>query len=449
MSKVSREKSSGISFGIIFAYPIHWRIIMGMDKKIEKKKWPPMRIIKYSAVAAFIVVVGYLIIFGTGGATLNVKTERITISAVEKGPFQEFIPIIGNVLPQYTHYLDASEGGMVEVKYVEAGTRVKKGDKILKLSNTNLLMTLLNNDAQINRASNELRTTRLQLEQNRLALKQQRSDAEYNLDNYKRTYDRNKILFEKDLISKQEYEDSKASYEYWQEKHKLTLESQEKDLKFREEQIQNLEASVKRMQANLEILKQQLENLTVRAPLAGHLTSLNAEIGQSKNRGDRLGQIDDVEGFKVEAEIDEHYINRVAEGKVGNFNLPGKSDETHELVVQKIYPEVREGRFRVDLFFTGNEPEGSIRRGMSLHIKLQLSEASEAILLARGGFYQTTGGNWAYVLDKSGDIAVKKSIRLGRQNPQFFEVLEGLNPGEKVITSSYENFGDMERLVLK
>ena len=421
---------------------------MGMDKAIEKKKWPPKRIIKYSAIAVFIVLVGYLIIFGTGGSTLNVKTERITISAVEKGPFQEFIPIIGNVLPQYTHYLDASEGGIVEVKYIEAGTRVKKGDKILKLSNTNLLMTHLNNEAQINRASNELRSTRLQLEQNRLALKQQSSTAEYNLDNFKRIYERNKILYEQKLISKREYEDSKADYEHWTERYTLTLESQEKDLKFREEQIQNLEISVKRMLENLGILKQQLENLTIRAPLSGHLTSLNVEIGQSKNRGDRLGQIDDVEGFKVEAEIDEHYINRVAEGKVGNFNLPGKSEDTHELVVKKIYPEVRDGRFRVDLFFTGKEPAG-IKRGMSLHIKLQLSEASEAILLARGGFYQTTGGNWAYVLDKSGDYAVKKTIRLGRQNPQFFEVLEGLNPGEKVITSSYENFGDMERLVLK
>ena len=422
---------------------------MGMDKVIEKKKGPPKRIIKYSAVAAFIVVVGYLIVFGTGGSSLNVKTERITISAVEKGPFQEFIPIIGSVLPQYSHYLDASEGGIVEVKYVEAGTQVKKGDKIVKLSNTDLLMTLLNNEAQINRASNDLRSTRLQLEQNRLLLKQQRSEAEYYLDNFKRTYERNKILYEQQLISKQVYEDSKASYEYWDGKHQLTIESQDKDLQFRDEQIKNLETSVKRMQENLGVLKEQMENLTIKAPLTGYLTALNAEIGQSKNRGDRLGQIDDVEGFKVEAEIDEHYINRVAEGKVGNFSLPGESDEKeHELVVKKIYPEVNGGRFRVDLFFTAKEPAG-IKRGMSLHIKLQLSEAAEAILLARGGFYQTTGGNWAYVLDKSGGCAFKKTIRLGRQNPQFFEVLEGLTPGEKVITSSYENFGDMERLVLK
>jgi HlyD family secretion protein len=448
LSVEDKRKKEIIFFGMIFAFPLYWSKIMGMDKVIEKKKWPPKRIIKYSAIAVFVLVLGYLVIFGTGGSTLNVKVERITISAVEKGPFQEFIPIIGNVRPKDSYFLDASEGGIVEVKYVEAGTMVKKGDKLLKLTNTNLLMTLLNNEAQINRASNDLRTTRLQLEQNRLSLKQQLSEAEYNLDLYKRAFNRNEILYEQQLISKREYEDSKASYDYWNEKQKLTTESQENDLQFREEQIKHLEASVIRMQANLDIVKQQLENLTVKAPISGYLTALNAEIGESKNRGDRLGQIDDVEGFKVEAEIDEHYINRVAEGKVGNFNLPGKPEDTYELVVQKIYPEVTDSRFKVDLFFTGNEPPG-IKRGQSLHIKLQLSEASEAILLARGGFYQTTGGNWAYVLDSSGDFALKKSIRLGRQNPQFFEVLEGLKPGEKVITSSYENFGDMERLVLK
>jgi HlyD family secretion protein len=416
-----------------------------MDRKIEKKKWPPKRIIKYGAIGVFILVVGYLLIFESGGSTLNVKSERITISTVDKGPFLEFIPIIGAVIPKYTHYLDASEGGIVEVKFVEAGAQVKKGDKILKLSNTNLLMTLLNNEAQINRASNDLRTTRLQLEQNRLQLKQQRATADYNLERFKRTFERNKVLYEQALISKQEYEDSKSDYDYWNEYRSLALESQEKDLTFREEQVRQLELSVKQMEANLGIVRQQLENLTVRAPISGHLTSLNAEIGQSKNRGDRLGQIDDVEGFKVRAEIDEHYINRVEVDKVGSFDI---ADQTYSLKVTQIFPEVLEGRFRVDMIFTGKEPTG-ITRGQSLHIRLQLSEASEAILLARGGFYQTTGGNWAYVLDPSGSYAVKKSIRLGRQNPQFFEVLEGLTPGDKVITSSYENFGVMERLVLK
>ena len=418
---------------------------MSMDKQIEKKKWPLKRILKYGAVGAFILVIGYLLVFKTGGSTLNVKSERLTISTVKSGPFQEFIPIIGNVLPHDTIYLDAVEGGRVETIFVEAGSQVKKGDKILKLTNTQLLMTLLNNEAQINRASNDLRTTRLQLEQNRLSLKQQRVEADYYLTRIERTFDRNKVLFKEGMISKQAYEEFKDEYEYLKKKRELTVESQEKDLMFREQQVNHLEASVKRMQSNLDLLKQQMENLTVRAPISGHLTSLMAERGQSKRQGDRLGQIDDMAGFKVRAEIDEHYINRVEVGKLGEFDFAGN---TYELRVNKVYPEVRDGKFEVDLEFTEKEAEG-IRRGQSLHIRLQLSELSTAILLARGGFYQTTGGNWAYVLDKSGESASKRTIRLGRQNPQFFEVLEGLKIGEKVITSSYENFGDMDRLVLK
>ena len=418
---------------------------MSMDKQIEKKKWPLKRILKYGAVGAFILVIGYLLVFKTGGSTLNVKSERLTISTVKSGPFQEFIPIIGNVLPHDTIYLDAVEGGRVETIFVEAGSQVKKGDKILKLTNTQLLMTLLNNEAQINRASNDLRATRLQLEQNRLSLKQQRVEADYYLTRIERTFDRNKVLFKEGMISKQAYEEFKDEYEYLKKKRELTVESQEKDLMFREQQVNHLEASVKRMQSNLDLLKQQMENLTVRAPISGHLTSLMAERGQSKRQGDRLGQIDDMAGFKVRAEIDEHYINRVEVGKLGEFDFAGN---TYELRVNKVYPEVRDGKFNVDLEFTEKEAEG-IRRGQSLHIRLQLSELSTAILLARGGFYQTTGGNWAYVLDKSGESASKRSIRLGRQNPQFFEVLEGLKIDEKVITSSYENFGDMDRLVLK
>ncbi|MGD2087540.1 MAG: HlyD family efflux transporter periplasmic adaptor subunit [Candidatus Aminicenantes bacterium] len=418
-----------------------------MDKKLEKKKWPPKRIVKYSAIAAFILVLGYLIISAAGGSSLYVEKERITISTVEKGPFQEFIVIRGNVVPRYIQYLSASEGGIVEEIFIEAGSQVKKGDIILRLSNTNLRMTLLNNEAQINRASNDLRTTRLQLEQNRLLLKQQRWESEHNLAKHKRLYQRKKVLFQKELISTQEYEDLKDDYEFWRGKDKITLESQEKDLLFREEQIRHLEESVKQMQNNLAIVKQKLENLTVRAPISGHLTSLPLEIGQSKNRGDILGQIDQIDGFEVMAEIDEHYINRVVKGKLGHFSLPG-SDETYELKVQRIYPEVEDGRFEVDMVFMGQEPP-EMTRGQTLHIKLQLSEASVAVLLPRGGFYQSTGGNWAYVLDESGDFAIKKTTRIGRQNPKFFEVLEGLNPGEKVITSSYENFNDMERLILK
>ena len=418
---------------------------MGMDKQIEKKKWPPKRIISYGIIGLLVLVTIYFLIFNTGGSTLNVKAERLTISTVVKGPFQEFIPVIGTVLPYETRYLDAVLGGQVEEIYVEAGSQVKEGDKILTLSNTNLLMTMLNNEAQVNRATNDLRSTRLQLEQNRLNLQQQRADDEYYLKRIKRKFDRNKIMFEEKLISNQEFDEFKDEYEYLKKKKELTIESQDKDLLFREQQVIHLEASVKQMQQNLNLLKQQMENLTVRAPISGHLTSLPLEKGQSISQGFRLGQIDDVNGFKIQAEIDEHYINRIEKGKPGDFQFAGN---TFHLKVQKVFPEVKDGKFKIDLEFENKEPEG-IRRGQSAHIDLQLSELSEAILLPRGGFFQTTGGNWVYVLDQSGDFAVKRNIRLGRQNPQHFEVLSGLEPGEKVITSSYENFGDMERLVLK
>ncbi len=418
---------------------------MGMDRKIEKKKWPLMRIIKYSAIGIFVLVVGYLLLFQTGGSSLNVKRERLTISTVKKGPFQEFIPIIGNVLPHKTHYLDPAIGGRVETIYLRAGAKVNKGDKILKLSNTNLLMTLLNNEAQINRASNDLRATRLQLERNRLDLKRRRAEADYFLKRIKTRYERNKILFKENYISKQEFDDFQDEFEYQKKNRELTIESQEQDLKFSEEQVRQLETSVGRMEENLKLLNEQLENLTIKAPISGHLTSLVAEVGQSIAQGIRLGQIDDVEGFKVRAQIDEHYINRVEAGRVGEFDFSGN---TYQLKIHQVFPEVREGRFEVDLMFDGQEAPG-ITRGLTLHIRLQLSELSEAILVARGGFYQTTGGNWAYILDESGEYATKRKIRLGRQNPQFFEVLEGLKPGEKVVTSSYENYGDMERLVLK
>lgn len=418
---------------------------MGMDKAIEKKKWPPKRIITYSSIGLFILVVGYLLIFQAGRSTLNVEKERVTISTVTKGPFQEFIPIIGNVLPHRTIYLDSVIGGSVEKIYLEAGAQVKQGDIILMLSNTNLLMTLLNNEAQINRASNDLRTTRLQLERNRLELKRQRTEGDYFLKRIKRRFERNEIIFKDGYLSKQDFDDLKDEYEFQKKNRELTIESQEKDLKFSEEQVKQLEVSVKQMEASLTLLKAQLENLTVKAPISGHLTSLLAEVGQSKAPGERLGQIDDVTGFKVRAPIDEHYIARVEVGKTGQFDF---SDNTFDLKVSKVYPEVRNGQFEVDMEFVGKNAEG-IRRGQTLHIRLQLSDISVAILIPRGGFYQTTGGNWIYIMDPSGKYAIKRQIRLGRQNPEFFEVLEGLKPGEQVITSSYENYGDMERLVLK
>lgn len=415
---------------------------MGMDKKIEKKKWPLKRVIKWSVIAIFVLAVAYGLIFKTGGSVLNVQEERLTISTVARGPFQEFIPILGNVVPQYYEYLSASLGGSVDKIFIRAGSKVKQGDEILKLSNTNLLMTMVNNEAQVNRASNDLRATRLQLERNRLNLKRERAEAEYYFEKIKKDFDRNKVLFDEGLISEKVYFDLKDEYEYMRKRRELTVESQAQDLKFSEVQVGLLETSVRQMQKNLDLLKEQLESLTIRAPISGHLTSLEAEVGQSVPPGLKIGQIDDMEGFRVRAEIDEHYINRINVGRKGTFDFAGG---TYELIVKQVYPEVKEGKFEVDLEFPGEQAAG-IRRGQTLHIRLQLSEMSEAVLLARGGFYQTTGGNWVFVVDNSGSFAVKRSIRLGRQSPEYFEVLEGLNPGEKVITSSYENYGDIERL---
>lgn len=418
---------------------------MGMDRKIEKKKWPPKRIAGLAAVGLFVILVLYVFLFRLSKSTLNVKTERITISTVTRGPFQEFIPIMGNVLPINTFYLNAVEGGRVEEIYLEAGTLVKEGEGILKLANTNLLLDIMWREAELFQQSNNLRNTRLSMEQYRLRLNQDLAEVNNQLRQQKRTYERYTELVKDNLISKHEYELAQDQYEYLIKKKELTIESQRNDLEFRRGQIDALEASLQRMQDNLEIVKQKQDNLTIKAPVSGHLTALNAEIGQSKSPGQPLGQIDVLEGFKVRAAIDEHYIARIETGRTGEFDFAGKS---YGLVVKKIYPEVIEGRFEVDMEFVDAGPEG-ITRGQTLHIRLELGDISEAILLPRGGFYQTTGGNWAYVVDESENVATKRKIRLGRQNPQVFEVLEGLGPGDRVITSSYESFGNMDRLVLK
>ncbi|NOR21587.1 MAG: HlyD family efflux transporter periplasmic adaptor subunit [Candidatus Aminicenantes bacterium] len=418
---------------------------MGMDRKIEKKKWPPKRIASLAAVGLFVILVLYVFLFRLNKSTLNVKTERITISTVTRGPFQEFIPIMGNVLPINTFYLNAVEGGRVEEIYLEAGTIVKEGDGILRLANTNLLLDIMWREAELFQQSNNLRNTRLSMEQYRLRLNQDLAEINNQLRQQKRTYERYKELVKNSLISKHEYELAKDQYEYLIKKKELTIESQRNDLEFRLGQIDALESSLKRMQDNLEIVKQKQDNLTIRAPVSGHLTALNAEIGQSKSPGQPLGQIDVLEGFRVRAAIDEHYIARIETGRTGEFDFAGKS---YGLVIKKIYPEVIDGRFEVDMEFVDGGPEG-ITRGQTLHIRLELGDISEAILLPRGGFYQTTGGNWAYVVDESENVATKRKISLGRQNPQVFEVLEGLEPGDRVITSSYESFGNMDRLVLK
>lgn len=418
---------------------------MGMDRKIKKKKWPPRRIAMYAAVGIFVIVVLYVLLFKMSKSTLNVRAERLTISTVERGPFQEYIPVVGTIIPKYQHFLTADEGGRVEEIYVTAGTMVKKGDEILKLDNTNLIIDIMWREAEFIRASDNLRSTRLSMEQYLLRLKQELADIESRLQQQKRVYERYSELVKDDLIAQHEYEIAKDQYEYLVKLKELTVESQKSDLKFRQAQIDALEDSLARMESNLVVLKQKQDNLTVRAPISGHLTRLEAEIGESKSPGQEIGQIDVLEGFKYRAEIDEHYIARIELGRTGQYEFAG---QTGKLIVKQIYPEVRNNRFEVDMEFLDKEPEG-IRRGLTLHVKLELGDIDESLLLPRGGFEQTTGGNWVYVLDESGSIATKRRIKVNRYNPDFYEVLEGLEPGERVITSGYESFGNMERLILK
>ena len=381
----------------------------------------------------------------TVDSRINVDPEHITISKVEKGPFQEYIAITGNVLPQNTTYLDAMEGGRVEEIFLEAGSIVKKDDSILRLSNTNLLLDIMNREAELFQQSNNLRNTRLSLEQNRLNLNKELTEVDYRLKQTKRAYEHNKLLYEEKFLSRDDYDASRDEYEYMVKKRKLTVESMDTELNFRKEQIKQLEESLQRMKDNLDLVKQKQENLTLKAPTSGHLTSLNAEIGESKIIGERLGQIDELSGFKVRATVDEHFIPRVETGKSGKFEMAGKE---YVLAVTKVYPEIKDGGFEIDLEFKDSIPE-DIRRGRTVHIKLELGDMSEDILLPRGGFYQSTGGNWVYLVDKSGAFAIKKAIRLGMQNPDYFTVLDGLEEGDEVVTSGYDVFGDKDRLVFK
>ncbi|MGE5847635.1 MAG: efflux RND transporter periplasmic adaptor subunit [Ignavibacteria bacterium] len=413
-----------------------------MDRKIEKKKWSKRRIMYASSISLFIVFVLYVFVFSDQSAKLNVESEKITISTVEYEPFQEFIPITGAVQPIQTFFLDVSEGGRVVKKFVEDGAFVKAGQPIIKLDNAQMTLNIMYNEAQLFQQINSLRSTRLSMEQNRLNLQSQLLEIEYDLIDRRRVYENNKILFDKNLISKFEFDRSKEQYELSRKKKDLTLESYSQDSLFRVQQIAQLEKSVEQMQNNLNLTKAQLENLTVKAPINGQISALTAEIGESISQGENLGQIDVIDSFKVRASIDEHYIARVNPGQNGEFNFNGRD---YTIRIKTIYPQVTNGRFEVDMHFTAKQPEG-IRRGQTLHIKLNLSEQKEAVTVARGGFYQSTGGQWVFVVN--GNSAVKRDIKLGQQNSQVFEVLEGLKPGEKVITSSYDNYGDVEKLIL-
>jgi HlyD family secretion protein len=416
-----------------------------MDRPIEKKIITPSRIAISIGLALLLVLVVYSLNSIGGDSTLRLESEKLTISEVTFGEFLEYIAVNGTIEPIKTFYLDAIQGGVVEKVFLEAGSFVKVGDPILQLDNTDLHLDVMYREAQLFEQINNLRNTRLAMEQNSLQLRGELLDIDRQIFSSKRDYEQCVELKQKALISQNQFDQAENEYNYWVKRRELTLETQKQDSILRTIQIEQLESSVTRMQENMQIVRQKLENLIIKAPIEGHLTSLDAEVGETKGQGRRLGQIDVLDDFKVSVEVDEYYLARVDVGQKGEVKIAGND---YDLEVTKVYPEVKDGNFKIDMEFVGGKPEG-IRRGQSVKIRLALGELSKAVILARGGFYQETGGNWVFVVDKSGDFAVKRKISLGRYNTQVYEVLEGLEPGEKVITSSYSYFKDFDRLNLK
>jgi HlyD family secretion protein len=416
-----------------------------MDRKIKKKKWTFKRISIYAAGLLFVAFVLYSFFFADKRSKLNIDLEKITISEVNYGVFQDFIPVTGSVLPQTTRYLDAKEGGIIQVIEKETGDIVKKGDVIIRLTNSTLELSVLSQQASLYEQINRSTTTRLSLNQNDLNQQQGLAEIEMQINLLKPQYERFKMLYEKDLISKREFEVVEESYKYNKRRKELTYESYKVDSTSRIRQLNELNASEARMRQNLEGVNRILDNLVIRAPIDGQLATPDHQLGQAIVRGERLGQIDVMGSYKIRVRIDELYLPRVDIGLKGTFS---QSRESYELVITKIYPTITEGRFEVDMEFTGNQPT-SIKRGLSVRIRLELGNSAQALLLPMGGFYKNTGGNWVYVLDKSGVRAVRQDIALGRKNSEFFEVMSGIQDGQKVITSSYDHFGDNEVLILK
>ena len=416
-----------------------------MDRVIQKKRWNSKKILTIAGIVAIAGLIAASLYFTSGKSRLNVDTERITISEIKKGSFQEFIPVNGIVLPVTTIYLDATEGGRVEEKYVDDGTMMVKGQPILRLSNTDLELGLVTQQTNVYNLLTQMQISRNAAQQNTVNKLNQMTDVESQLKEAERIYNLNKHLYAQKAIGLQEFKQSENNYNYYSQKQNLTKQILKQDSSSNDQQLTQARQSYEGSQNALNVMRKKVGDLIVRAPIDGQLTSLDAEIGQNKNKGERLGQLDVTSGFKVRADIDEHYISRIFPGLVGNFTL---SDKTYELVIKKVYTQVTNGRFQVDMEFVDKEPKG-IRRGQTLQVRLALGDETEAILLAKGGFFQQTGGNWIFKVSENGAMAYKTDIQLGRQNPDYYEVLQGLKPGDKVVTSSYENYGTMQELVLK
>lgn len=418
---------------------------MGMDKVIEKKKGiRPKHIIWGAGIVVFAFLL-YKVMFAETGSTFRAEKDKLTISAVEDGLFNDYITVIGNVEPITTIFLDAEEGGKVEEKLIEEGEMVKKGDVILKLRNNDLNLSIMNSESSMAYQTNELRNTQIQMEQQKIQNKQQLLQIDYEILRLARNYEQQKALFDEELIAKEDFLKVEEDYLRTKKNRELIFMKLVQDSIFRENQKIQMDQNLGNMHLNLKVVQQRREDLNVKAPVDGQLGLLEAEIGESISKGQRIGQINILDNFKIKALIDEHYIDRVKRDLPATLDRNGTN---FNLKVRKVYPEVRNGQFQIDLVFDGTTPD-NIRTGQTYHIKLELGEAGKAVLLPRGGFFQSTGGQWVFVLNEDGTEATKRNIKIGKQNPQYYEVLEGLNAGEKVITSGYEMFGTNDKITFR
>lgn len=418
---------------------------MGMDKVIEKKKGIRSKHILWAVGTLAFAFILYKVVFSETGSTFRAEKDKLTISTVEDGLFNDYITVIGNVEPITTIYLDAIESGQVEERFIEEGTMVHKGDVILRLENRQLYQTILNSEASLAEKENYLRNTRINFETELIQSRKNLLDSRYRLNRKKRAFEQMEALFKDQLISREDFLQAKEDFEYEGNMLEINKVKAKNDSLIRVTSMQSLETDLGKMRQMLVLVRERLDNLNVKAPVDGQLGMLEAEIGQRINEGQRIGQVNVLNNFKINALIDEHYIDRVVRDLPATLERNGSN---FNLKVRKVYPEVRNGQFEIDMVFEGTSPD-NIRTGQTYHIKLELGESAKATMLSRGGFFQSTGGQWVYVLNAEGTEATKRNIRIGKQNPQYYEVLEGLNPGEQVITSGYEMFGTNDRIVLK
>ena len=417
-----------------------------MDKIIEKKTGWRVAFTKKALpwwLGALLLVFVIYLIARPNNKTLRVDKDTVTISSAVKGEFNDYIRISGRVQPMTTIQLSPQEGGIVEKILIEEGSPVRAGDAILILNNDNLDLQILNSEAELAEKENILRNTQIQMEQQKLDVRQNVLEYGMQVDRLRRAYEQQKALYEDKLIAKEEYLKAEEDYQLALQKYNLMTERSRQDSLYRGTQIDRMEESLENMQLNMSMIRRRKSNLIVKAPIDGELGLLDVVLGQSIAAGTKIGQINSVGTYKVEAQIDEHYIDRVIAGLEATFERQG---ETYSTVIRKVYPEVRDGKFKADFKFDGEQPD-NIRSGQTYYLNLQLGQPEEAVIIPRGTFYQKTGGKWIYVVNKEGTKAVKREIRIGRQNPQYYEVLEGLEPGERVITSGYDTYGDSDVLV--